>query len=30
VVHPLIMDLNDETLRYHLRQLALRLFQLPE
>jgi hypothetical protein len=30
VVHPLIMDLDDETLRHHLRQLALRLFQLPE
>ncbi len=30
VVHPLVMDLDDETLRYHLLHLARRLFQLPE
>jgi hypothetical protein len=30
VMHPLVMDLDDATLRYHLMNLARRLFQLPE
>lgn len=30
VVHPFIMDLDDDTLRYHLHHLARRLFQIPE
>lgn len=30
VLHPLIMDLDDETVRYHLLHLARRLFQLPD
>jgi len=29
VVHPLVMDLDDQTLRFHLLHLARRLFQLP-
>jgi hypothetical protein len=29
-MHPLVMDLDDATLQYHLTNLARRLFQLPE
>lgn len=30
VAHPLVTDLDDETLRHHLMHMARRLFQLPE